>query len=696
MALSDTENFGFTRVGRDETIAKNNYAALTTDRSLLDRILHVALSHTHDGGDRLPNPDQSPSLVTEQGDPDAMLPGGRTYYYRYSFIDRFGLETAGSPESSISTPEGTSAPQAPDLDHQTSGGELDAGTYSYRITFSDLQGGETTPSDAASITIQSGQCNGQCRIELTLPGAPAIAPCVNIYRAKQGQTRFYLLAKVENSTTFYDDGTITEDITRTPPRNNTTGGQNKVEVTVPLIPEDAIAWRLYRSQIPGNYSNASLVHHVVETDEEADGALVATWVDLGGSLLSGRPRNRSASLQGTPPLRLDQLEGFIEIGNLPRGARSWDLFLPGQLEARPYGKIESEEVIEPASLTAYFLDPVSGIGSAWIRFILEDELGAVVDLVAEADGDYYRHRLPRTDQGYFEAHLGERSTQVQIVNDQDASEGQAAQISVEGNFVRVDLGALDGATYRAWVNLRLAEDSDPLSDDVRLRALRATDHSPISTRVLTITNTEYQEIAFEDFTVTDGEEVLLQVEKIAEGQVVFYNVDYFRYEADLEVLQPGEILMRVDIGGFVQALAEDGVLSGTAAVVVDEDAESGNAVQLPAENDRVDILLENLPSEEMGARVQIRTDGGVAPTNGIRLTAHRADTMGVLSSVDVTPDSPEYQWFDFANFTPPIEVDVYLRVEKIVNDPEPYYVSHVGTDVQGFHPGGDVQFRVDY
>jgi len=694
--LGDTENFGLTRVGQGETLAKNGYAALTTDRTFLDRVMQAMLTHSHDGGDRLTSPDQAPALTTEQGDPDAMLPGGRTYYYRYSFIDRFGLETSGSPEAAIATPPGTSAPQAPDLDHHTSGGELNAGTYSYRITYSDLQGGETTPSNAASITIYSDQCNGQCRIELTFEEGPAIAHCVNIYRSKQGQSRFYLLAKVENGTTYFDDGTVTEDTTRTPPRSNTTGGQNKVEVVVPEIPEGVTAWRLYRTQIPGNYSNSSLVHHVVETEEQSSGDLVDTWVDLGGSLSAGKPRSRSSTLPGAPTLRLDQLEGFIEVGNLPRGARSWDLFLPGDLEVRTYGKIVAESAIDPASLSAYFLTPVDGIGTAWIRFILEDELGNIVDLVVDEDGDFYRNRLPRTDQGYFEAHLGERSTQVAIVNDPDASEGQAAQVMVENSFVRVDLGALDAATYRAWVNIRLAEDSDPLPDDVRLRAIRASDHSPISTRVLTITNDTYEEIAFEDFTVQQGEEVLLQMEKIEEGQVVFYNVDYFRYEADLESLELGEITMRVDIGGFVQTLAEDGNLSGTAAVVVDEDAESGNAVHLPNQNDRVDILLEDVPNEEMGARVQIRTDGGAAPVDGIRLTAHRADTMGVLSSTDVTPDSANYEWFDFANFTPPIDVDVYLRIEKIVDDPEPYYVSHIGTDVEGFHPGSDVQFRVDY
>ena len=113
--LGDTENFGLTRVGQGETLAKNGYAALTTDRTFLDRVMQAMLTHAHDGGDRLPNPDQAPTLTTEQGDPDAMLPGGRTYYYRYSFIDRFGLETSGSPEAAIATPPELPLPRHPTL-----------------------------------------------------------------------------------------------------------------------------------------------------------------------------------------------------------------------------------------------------------------------------------------------------------------------------------------------------------------------------------------------------------------------------------------------------------------------------------------------------------------------------------------------------------------------------------------------------
>lgn len=691
--LEPTDNFGFTTVGPGETLSKNGHAALTSDRSMLDSILFALTSHTHGGGERLASPTLAPDLSVEQGDPDAMLPGNRTYYYRYSFVDRYGLETAASPEAEITTPPGASGPTAPTLLHEPSGGTLNAGRYAYRITFSDYQGGETGPSDVASIVIESTSCSGTCRILLGLPEAPVVAPCINIYRARQGQTRFFFLAKVEGTQTFYDDGSITEDQSITPPVSNTTGGQNRIDITVPSLPEDVVAWRIYRAQSPGGYGSASLVHHVVEGTEESASDLLDTWSDRGMSLGRGTPRMTSSTLAGTPVLRLDQFEGLLRLDNLPRGATTWDLHLPSTLESKIYGRHTFTTSVRPFSISAYFLDAPQIVSGSWVKFFLEDAQQNRVSLEAQSNDQYHFIQFPTTEGEFLPAEFGGRSSGVPIVNDADALTNQAARITLAAQFVLVETVPLDAGTYRAWVRARRVEGA-LLTNDLQLSVRRVSDASPIITATVTLHNEEYVDIAFPDFPVVQGEAVFLRVDKLLEEQIVFYNIDAFWYEPALDVLDPGEISMGVEVGGFHDLLARDGSRQGGATLEADATSDAGEVVELAPQDSYVEMVMPSAPpAVELDARVRVRTDGG-GPVEGLRLTAHRADTSGVLSTIDVTPNSNEYAWFDFAPFTPsPSDVGVFLRVTKVTSDVEPYYVDWVSTRVDAMHPGGDVQIH---
>lgn len=700
MTLEATENFGFTRVGQGETLSKNGFAALDGDRTMLDSLLLAIFNHRHEGGERLADPASAPT-ATVQTDSDGMIGADRTYFYKYAYIDANGLETAPSPEVEITTPPGSGRPSAPALTHLATGGSLNAGKYTYRITYADLKGGESTPSDPVSISFTTDQCAGACRVQLDLPVAPSATPCINIYRAKQGQTRYYFLKKIDvdpgNETIAFDDGTVAEDLSLTPPTANTTASSNEITITINggVIPEGVIAWRLYRTSTSGSYGNASLVHEVIESTSETAQDLRATWTDVGGMLNAGSPRERSAAIGSSQPLRLEEIQGVFQLASMPRGGQGWDVLMPGDLRSRTYARSAFALDVRPWSMSAFFRRPNSGL-VAPIRFFVRDSLGGQVELVAATDGDYYAIQFPTTESGFAEAEDGgtsTRSASVPIVTDLDASGIEAVEIAASGEFSLAEFGPLDAGEYRAFVAMRALDDS--ITDDIRLSVRRVSDDAQLFSQVLTISDTTYQEYELGPFAVGQGESVYVRVDKLLEAQVVFYRVDYFRFEATLASLQAGPLDVVVEVEGFAFEGAETGALTGTAAVITDPGTETGSAVELVADLDRVDINVGALPVLLTDARVRVRTVNGTAPADGLRLEARRADTQGVLSTVLVSPSATEYGWFSLDPFTPPTGVDMILRVEKVTATDQ-YVVDHVETSLDGMDPGGDVQFRLAY
>src|SRR4051794_36955522 len=81
------------------------------DKAVIDAVLAALELHDHRGGERLLDP--SGPLVGVLSDTGGALAAGVTYFYRLSYIDRFGLETAGSAEISLTTIAGLSSPSSP-------------------------------------------------------------------------------------------------------------------------------------------------------------------------------------------------------------------------------------------------------------------------------------------------------------------------------------------------------------------------------------------------------------------------------------------------------------------------------------------------------------------------------------------------------------------------------------------------------
>jgi len=348
--VAQTQRFGLSHfgLGVDGSFSEDGGKHTGRDRRTLDRILAAMEGHRHEGGARVEDPDFAPSLVLD--DTQGALAAGATFYYRVSFIDQYGLETAAGDEASVATFASVSAPAPPRLEAET-GGTLDDGIYYYGLT-GHSQGNETTLSPPQIITISDWN-TVSVYVSNTLPTG---TDEVSIWRQgplESGYTRLATVAIGENAhpeqpgdplyPLFVDDGSIpaiAPTASNQPPTTNLTNASNAVEVIIPAIPTGVQRWRLYRTRQSGQYGAASLVAEVVETEEEGSGALVTTFLDMGAALSPGKPLESSQTLS---PSRLlsDELKSSGG-GRVLLSSPDMSIWLVmatplGQLETRPTG-----------------------------------------------------------------------------------------------------------------------------------------------------------------------------------------------------------------------------------------------------------------------------------------------------------------------------------------------------------------------
>lgn len=525
-----TSNFGFTRIQRGDSLAKNGYAALDSDRVALDDLLFALSNHTHDASPRLDSPTSAATLSAF--DSAGSLPGNVTFYYAYALLDRWGLETRPSPEVSVTTPEGGSRPAAPLLDHIPTGGNLNAGRYGYVITYLDpAKGGETDASEVAFITISTDACSGECKIQLEFEAPPPGFPCVNIYRMRPGQTRLYFLARVEDASVFVDDGFTTEDQTIVAPRFNTTGTTSSIEVTVPALPEGASGWRLYRTNTPGLYSDSSLVATVVTTEEEAGGPIVTTYIDDGSSLTSGRPRERNLSLGGGHVVDLAQVQGRFPLTAIPRGGRLISQGAP----SLPRGRTQLARIPWlldglPTHLAASF-EEAPELTDATLRLRVEDEAGGAIDLSVASGERYAVRTLPLTDGRVMQAESADRHANAFVVVDTGAQGSQAVRLSANDHWIYADFGALDAGPYRTAV---IAKGNGNL-----LITLTADGQT---TQAHTVNTATYTEFAGPSFTLAEAGTMTLEVGRTDTGSEDVL-VDVLLYASTIPTLEAGSLTL---------------------------------------------------------------------------------------------------------------------------------------------------------
>lgn len=547
----ETENFGFTRVGKGESISKQGFAALDLDRVTLDDLLQAIINHEHDASPRLEGPMLAPLLTAQLA--GGTLKPGVTYYYKISYVDRNGLETSASPETSVTTPDPIATPTAPSLTLEASGGTLAAtGRYSYAITFVDANGGETLASDASSVNLSSGATN---RIRLDIPDLPAGAVSVRVYRSRPGQQRLYFLTETTDDP-YYDTGALAEDATVTTPTANDTNTTNSIRVDLPeALSGEVFGWKIYRALDPGRYADASLVKNVVETDEPGSDVLFTAWTDDNSPLAQGVPRHRSATIGGGRIVQLNQISGDIPLASVPRGARVLNAFVPGTVTdaAEIYRTIVPDAII-PLKVTAHFQDLPSGLtGGATptlVRIVLSDNSPTPksVELVCDDDGGFYAVEFPSTYEGELEAELGTPSSEavVPIEADPAASNQQAVQLNLSGEYIEHVI-ELDPGSYEVYVRARADDASATPTDDLTLSVLNDSTEAVIASASYTL-DVDYVEFGPLAFDVPDGVVVRFRAAKATAIEAAIL-VDQFRYAAVLDELIEGEISIQTFIDG---------------------------------------------------------------------------------------------------------------------------------------------------
>lgn len=314
-----TNHYGLDRLGAGDDLSDNGYKFTDYDRQLIDRLLYVgAEAHHHDGASAVVNdPVTAPSLaLVETG---GTIPAGTRVYYRYTWVDVNGFESAGSPEAHVDTAAPVTEPGPGQLSFTATGGTLLPGVYYYILScYTTVNTNETKAAAPAYLTIPIGTATN--KVTINLPTLPSGADGFNIYVKKPGQVRYNYLASVDMTmptppTQYVDTGAVAEDCNRTNPTRNSTNGSNAVVITVPTVPAGS-TWRLYRTYQTGQYQS-SLLHWVVEETFETSGIITPVYEDVGNGTAEGMPPTASQSI--TSPDKI-QLTNAAEVqGTLPMG-----------------------------------------------------------------------------------------------------------------------------------------------------------------------------------------------------------------------------------------------------------------------------------------------------------------------------------------------------------------------------------------
>jgi hypothetical protein len=576
----ETDNFGLVRVGEGESNAKDGFAVTDKNVVSLDRILKALADHDHTGGTRLADPAVAPDVTLNAT--GGILPAGQTYYYLISYEDQYGLETAASPEASVTTAPPLGVPTSPALTAEDTGGTLIAGIYRYVLASRTAGGGLTTTSSIASVQPIEGTTN---RILIALPEMPAGAEALVIFRARPGQSQYYYWQESTSGDDLYDDGSVAEDATVLAPAYNTTSGTNSVTVSVPggTLPDGVAKWRIYRTSQPGFYNGLNLVHLVSEGLTESATLPRPDWVDDGSGLLRGQPRRTSATL--TPPPELSE---DADLAELRRGARAWSVFVPGTVApGTVYGKTTRRTAFRIDQMTAHFQSaPTTSPTGAQVGFeLIPDYDTAAAELSpsppyhrpavgTDGTGAFAAARFPSITGGQlatlsepgisvdkdFQAENGNLMSSA-VVNDATNYSGdKAVELNAAGDWVDVNLGELEAGDYTATAYVYTPNVSE--TDGLKVTVYRASIYAPGTPADIVVQQTFTARLAppagpagryVLPFRVTAADvsggdnQLFVRVEKLAAATTAVYHVDYVRLSTANRVLDAGPVALRATL-----------------------------------------------------------------------------------------------------------------------------------------------------
>lgn len=335
---SSTNHYGLDQLVAGDDFTDNGYKFTNADRELIDRLLYLgAEGHHHSGADATVNDPTDPlaASVTESG---GIIPAGTRVYYKYTWVDPNGFESAASPEAFVDTDQPVTEPAAATIGVATTGGTLLPGVYYYVLSaYTNVNTQETKAIAPTYFTVPIGSSTNT--VTLHLPTLPAGADGFNVYVKKPGQVRYNWLAAVDMTvatppTSYVDNGSVEEDCNRTIPTRNSTNGSNTVDLALPEAVPAGSTWKLYRTYVSGQYQS-SLLHWVVEETFETSGVIIATYQDTGEPTVEGMPPSASQAI-GSPE-KVDLTDAAEVQGTLPMGRvehpQIITFFWPGLVEA---------------------------------------------------------------------------------------------------------------------------------------------------------------------------------------------------------------------------------------------------------------------------------------------------------------------------------------------------------------------------
>lgn len=445
MAL--TARFGLTHfdAATDGSLSGDGGKFSGRDRRVIDRIFAALEEHTHGGGVRLDDPEFEPTLTLFPT--GGTLAGGRTFYYRVSWLDQYALETAAGPEVSIATPVPIQPPAPPRAEAQL-GGSLEPGLYWYALSVEDVQGVESGISVPQVLSITDWN-----QVELSAPnGLPEGTVSVSVWRQgpfDSGFTRIGTFPVVDPNLAMVpimiDDGSVPSNPTLTPSQSFGSGS-NSIQVEVPALPEGARRWRVYRSEASGAYPDFSLIAEVHQTEQEEEGGpVVTTFLDVGDDPGVGKPLESSQTLTPSRPLNATQ-EGGTVVGE---GSATAD----GAIAIGDLSVASGVQSIAIGTGVETLLDYVARLGDQ--RHVVR--VGGLAPRVLEATGDVDAWTLPdvgveseRASVVLVDATLGPVTVNVATLSTVPGAQVTVKKIDDSANTVTLDPGLLtiDGAASR--------------------------------------------------------------------------------------------------------------------------------------------------------------------------------------------------------------------------------------------------------
>lgn len=378
--MSKTTNFGLEKFGAEGRLSDNGFKFTGKDREIIDALLFTLANHDHRKASGVTATLAGPIelLNLTQAVSGGVLAGGTTYFYKVSYTDFSGNETAAGPGFGITTPLPLSPPPVQTPTTLTTGGTVEPGTYKFALSFFQTAGGETNAPNISTIVVPTGTSTNT--ITITAPTIPADANGYKIYIKRPADFEYFLLKTVASGNYTWT-GADLPDCAKKRPFANTSNQTNKVTITINALdlPLDSrvAAWNVYRTTNAGVYPSSSLVTIVNDTVTQGGTDLVTTIDDTGTALTLGVPLDQTAILPTIPQLAADDVFAStsdpLPAAFAPRGLHAFQTFMPGTLVVKDYMQTFLPEDLPCERLDCWLLTAATGVnGSNFVTIRASD------------------------------------------------------------------------------------------------------------------------------------------------------------------------------------------------------------------------------------------------------------------------------------------------------------------------------------